>query len=559
VGGDKDGHPGVDEKVLLQSLNLSRQKLLKIFQDQLKEVKATLSLVSQKNLLKSVARLEKELSTLRTVRAGDGERVCRLRGTLNSLKAEYATVFGSCHPQIRRMSQLLRTFPGFVVPLELRESSDVLMSQPPRGKSLAIERMLATIAKISKGEDPRWYARGFIISMAGSLEHILAATRKQKAAFGQIRLPIIPLFEEPGSLAQSDQIMREMLAQPEIRKSAQKYWDSMVEMMVGYSDSSKEAGVLASRLAIAEALPKLEKVCEKARLTPVFFHGSGGSVDRGGGSIEDQTAWWPRSALARYKVTVQGEMVERSLATPEIAERQIEKIVESAIRGLQKKTRFVHHASLDAFAQKISKSYGEKIQSPAFLKAVEAATPYSYLNLLKIGSRPAKRSVQLTVKGLRAIPWVLCWTQTRVLFQTWWGVGSAWEETSAADKKSLKKAFREEPVFNSYVKALGFTLAKVEMPILKVYLDHSSLSAEEAQQILTEFKTELEKTVRFYFEICGKKDFMWFRPWLGESIQLRSPMIHPLNILQILAKKDHDVHLLRLTVTGISSGMLTTG
>ncbi|MNS89517.1 Phosphoenolpyruvate carboxylase [compost metagenome] len=190
---------------------------------------------------------------------------------------------------------------------------------------------------------------------------------------------------------------------------------------------------------------------------------------------------------------------------------------------------------------------------------VEAATPYSYLNVLKIGSRPSKRAKQLQVSGLRAIPWVLCWTQTRVLFPTWWGVGSAWTELSSTQKNSLKKSFKSDAVFTSYVRALGFTLAKIEIEIFRMYLETSTLAAKEKSRIYSEFAEEFERTKTCFRELTSQKDYLWYKPWLAESIYLRSPMIHPLNLLQIIAKQEKDHSLLRVTVTGISSGMLTTG
>ncbi|MNJ96778.1 Phosphoenolpyruvate carboxylase [compost metagenome] len=560
VGGDKDGHPGVDEKVLLQSLTLSRQRILAVFLGQLNEIRKTLALFRAPSLLKTLGTLEKQARSLRLPQRQDGQRVLRLRILLAQFRQDYENQVGAVHPSLRRLRQLCHVFPGLVVPLELREASDVLMSKSKGKKKLPIEKMLSTIESLSRGGDPRWYARGFIISMTESMAHIQAAAEKQRAVFhGDLRLPIIPLFEEASSLADSDKIMKEMTQDPQIKKAATKFWDGLIEMMVGYSDSAKEAGVLASRLAIAEALPRLEKVCESAKLTPLFFHGSGGSIDRGGGSIEDQTAWWPKSALRRYKGTIQGEMVERTLATPAIAERQLSQIFESASEGLEKNQAFTKDPVLAIFAQNISAAYREQITSPAFLKMVEAATPYSYLNVLKIGSRPSKRTKQLTVSGLRAIPWVLCWTQTRVLFQTWWGVGSAWESLNTSQRSALKKSFQKDAVFTSYVKALGFTLAKIELEVWQLYLDQSSLSETEKKNVFLQFKTEYEKTLRCFRELTGHQELLWFRPWLAESIRLRSPMIHPLNILQILAKKEKDVHLLRVTVTGVASGMLTTG
>jgi phosphoenolpyruvate carboxylase len=329
--------------------------------------------------------------------------------------------------------------------------------------------------------------------------------------------------------------------------------------MVGYSDSAKEGGVLASRIAIASALPKLEKVCQKAGLETLFFHGSGGSIDRGGGSIEDQTAWWPRSALQNYKVTIQGEMVERSLATPEITKGQLEKILKSVSARLQEPSQDFKNEVLSDFALRVSACYRNQITSPEFLNLIERATPYSYLHYLKIGSRPAKRAAQLQVSGLRAIPWILCWTQTRVLFPTWWGTGQAWAQSSDEQKAQIKKSFAVEPVFTSYIKALGFTLAKIEMAVWKMYLTKSSLEPEQAQKAFATFEEELNRTKTFFYEVTGQTNWLWFRPWLAESILLRSAMIHPLNLLQIIAEHEKDGALLRTTVTGIASGMLTTG
>ncbi len=562
VGGDKDGHPGVNEKTLTQSLTLSRQMILRTLHNELSKIRETLDLFPHKELWKKLMALEKSATRLRILKVSDAKAVRTFRVDFANFKNSYLQKLGAPHPHLQRIGHLLHAFPALVVPLELRESSDVLMSpkdQRVKKEKLAIYRMLATVEKYSRGGDPRWYARGFIISMASSLEHIQAAASFQKAVFGRSRLPIIPLFEEAGSLAKADQIITSFVNEPALKKDAVELWEGRLEMMVGYSDSSKEAGVLASRLAISEALPKLEKVCEKAKLTPVFFHGSGGSVDRGGGSIEDQTSWWPRSALRLYKVTVQGEMVERYMATAAIARQQIEKIRQSAARGLEKKFTAEKNRMLEEFAQKVSAQYRASVTADEFLRMVEAATPYSYLSYLKIGSRPSKRSAQLSVKGLRAIPWILCWTQTRVLFPTWWGVGSAWQQSSAEQKKALKKSFRNNPVFTSYIKALGFTLAKVELAVFSMYLEQSGLAPEQIRKARQDFAAEFEKTLRCHTEISGQKNPLWFRPWLGESIVLRSPMIHPLNLLQILAEKRKDKQLLRLTVTGISSGMLTTG
>ena len=411
----------------------------------IKEIRQTLDLFSAVDLRKKLSALEKQVHALKSIKTGDAARVHTLRKSLQSFATAYEKFVGSRHPSLLLLLQTMQTFPGMVVPLELRESSDVLMSKTVSGKKLAIEKMLSTVARISKGGDPRWYARGFIISMTESIEHIRMAAKKQREAFGAIRLPTIPLFEEASSLKDSDQIVKAMTQDSQILQAAKKHWDGQIEMMVGYSDSSKEAGVLFSRLSIASALPRLEKVCATAGLRSVFFHGSGGSIDRGGGSIEDQTAWWPRTALQNYKVTVQGEMVERSLATPQITRGQLTHIIDSVSSRLQKPIDEFKDETLTQFAEKVSQNYRAQITSPDFLKLIERATPYSYLHYLKIGSRPSKRTAQLKVSGLRAIPWILCWTQTRFFFPHGGELAALGSRQVLPKRPKLKKHFRMSP------------------------------------------------------------------------------------------------------------------
>jgi phosphoenolpyruvate carboxylase len=260
-----------------------------------------------------------------------------------------------------------------------------------------------------------------------------------------------------------------------------------------------------------------------------------------------------------FKTTVQGEMVQRSLATPEIFSSQIEGILQQAARPKEPRLSAALRGALEWFSGRVRERYEQRVRSEGFLELVKQTTPYPYLDLLNIGSRPVKRSGKLSLDNLRAIPWILCWTQTRVLFPTWWGVGSTWKESDRARRTLLKRLYRKSALFRSFVKLLGFTLAKVELPVWRMYLDASGLGKEHVEAAFVDFEREFRLTGGFVREVSGQKNFLWFRPWLGTSIQLRAPMIHPLNLLQILSLEVRDTKLLRETVTGIACGMLTTG
>lgn len=557
VGGDKDGHPGVNEKTFLDSLHLSRRLILRFLEGRLGEAWRAAEVAGvHSELRKDHGRIKKEIISLRRVNSGDGKRILRLRETLRDFSALCSRAVGAAHPALQEIQNLVRMFPALVVPLEFRESSDQL---PGAKKNLQapICRMLAALARVAEGGDPRWYVRGFIVSMTESINHIRLAAFLARRALGQLRIPVIPLFEQAEALDQSPVIVRQMLKDRLLAASRKKYWQGYLEVMVGYSDSSKQSGVLPSRLKIAENMHRLDRLCRSAGVTPLFFQGSGGSVDRGGGSIGEQTAWWPSGALKNYKVTIQGEMVERSMASPEITWRQLQRIAASAGRWRNAKS-YTPAPAAKRFSQRVASAYQTQVSDPAFLHLIAAATPYLFLDRLHIGSRPTKRaSGLLNVGSLRAIPWVLCWTQTRVLFPTWWGVGSAWKESSAAEKRQLRLAYHKDPVFTVFVRALSYTVAKIEMPIWRLYLESSSLSAGEKAAAIQDFSRELAAVKNLLLALRPKKENE--REWLYESIRLRSPMIHPLNLLQLLALKHNEPELLRITVTGIANGMVATG
>jgi len=559
VGGDKDGHPGVDEKVFLESLQVSRHLILEFCHRRLHSALEPLEGPQFSALRKRIQKFKKLLRSLEEVKPGDGSCIVKIAASLQDLAAFSLRTVGCLHPEIGEIQELLEIFPALVVPLEFRESSDVLMSSPD-GQGLAIDRMLKKLSQISRGAPAVWYVGEFIISMADCMDHIRVAAHLVKKNLGVVALPIVPLFEQAHAQDKAVAIINEMLNDRGFRSALKKYWGNHLEVMLGYSDSSKESGVLPSRLKVAETMYALEDFLKRKKVQARFFQGSGGSSDRGGGTIEEQTSWWPSSALKNYKVTIQGEMVERSFANSAITWGQLEKICFYA--GQWRKTqnrKNIQSPAVDEFAEKVAHHYQSQVSSEDFLRMVELATPYRFLSLIKIGSRPTKRSKTVSVSGLRAIPWIMCWTQTRILFPVWWGLGSAWEESTPVQRRFLQKAAKRHPVFATYIKVLSFTLIKTELAVWRMYLEESALDRDAKERAWQEFSAEYAKTLQCAYALVGKKDLLSWRPWLQESVRLRSPMIHPLNLLQILAMKNKNADLLRVTVVGISSGMMTTG
>lgn len=555
VGGDKDGHPGVDEHTLTASLQLSRDHLEHYLKLQIQALEDWTHLFRRPEIDLGLTQFKLQCRKIRLIRPRDGENLGVLKKSFRTLQSAIAEEFQSPPKAILRIEQLFKIFPGLVIPLELREDSGILVGSKDHS-SLAIFKMLKKIRVISGKTDPCAYARGFIVSMSKSAEHITLANRISKKAIGSFLMPIVPLFEQKVDLEAAPEILSALFRTRVFRKIIRTQWNNTFEVMLGYSDSAKDAGVLPSRLAISKAMQEIEKVGKKFKVRIVFFQGSGGSIDRGGGRIGDQMSSWSASAIETYKATLQGEMVERTFAHPDIFKSQVFQISHARTKKVSARSS---SQILGAFSKEIEKHYRGTVGDEAFLQLIEKATPYSFLSALKMGSRPTKRSTELRLTSLRAIPWILCWTQTRVLFPTWWGVGSAWNGFSVKLKSNLKKAYRDHPTFHAYIYALAFTLAKVELAVFETYLETSNLDRETVERFRNLFRREYSATLKFIRELTGKNQLLWRRPWLGKSIELRAPMIHPLNLLEIIAQKENDLALLRVAVTGIASGMMTTG
>ncbi len=189
---------------------------------------------------------------------------------------------------------------------------------------------------------------------------------------------------------------------------------------------------------------KTDKLLRKYKLKPIFFHGAGGSIARGGGDVEEQLAWWPTTAIRNFKATIQGEVVFRIFATPELLQRQIEKV---AHQSLKKRAGSPPIKEIRQFAKLSSAHYKNILEEEDFLKVLEKATPYMKINTLNIGSRPSRRGSSIELSSLRAIPWVLCWVQNRLVLPAWWGLGSAWENLSPKEKLELIRIFKEVNYF----------------------------------------------------------------------------------------------------------------
>jgi phosphoenolpyruvate carboxylase len=555
VGGDKDGHPGVGPEQTRASLQLSRTRLLAFVRGPLlASAREDAALAGGEALLRSQADLDRALADLQRLDDGDGARIGTLYQAVEAFGEAYRRRVGSDPPAVTRLTNLLQIFPALVVPLELREERGHF------GDSDPIAAMMRALRDVAAGGRVDGYVRGCVVSMTCAASDLSEAQRLVDDTLGDGAVPVIPLFELPDVLRRATDILRDAWTDASFRRAVEAR--GHLEVMLGYSDTAKRMGMLASRVTIHQTMRGIANWAESEQLTPVFFHGHGGSVGRGGGRIEDLLATWPPAARTPYKYTLQGEMVERTLATPAILRRLVLKVAQ--VQHEPPAYREVSELGT-RLAQASEQEFKRVVGSASFGELRRAATPYARLAALTIGSRPVKRSgAQHGLETLRAIPWVLCWTQTRLLLHAWLGAGAAWracrDEPDASEQ--LLRASSEDPLLHSYLRLLAFTIAKTAPALWRCY--RTTLAPDSSAELVGQLDDSFDQAVDLARRVTGDAGLLPDRPWLEESIRYRAPMIHPLNLMQIeLLDKpswsEEDERLFRETVTGIAAGMLTTG
>lgn len=529
VGGDKDGHPGVNHKVFLGSLNKSREKILSYLKLKTKDL--------------GIQGLDSFFRSLKTCSPGEDK-------TIQLFKENILKSFD--HKNLRSeglIKGLFSLFPALVVPLEFREDSEEIKDDPS-----LLKGMIQALHDLNP-KNPTYYVRSLIISMTTSAEDLIRAQKLITDIFLEPLLPVVPLFERNQDLTNSPEIMKDLLQGP--YKKTLTFHKNTQEIMLGYSDSSKEGGVFSSRIQIQESMKNLEQVLTDHNIRPIFFHGTGGSLDRGGGPIEDQLSHWSPHALKRPKMTIQGESIDRLFSNDILTRANLRKAKNTAGNVLAAFESVSTNETLLKMKSMAESAYRNLLHQDLFLKTLNVASPYPFLKNLKLGSRPSKRSKGVSVSSIRAIPWILCWTQTRLLLPLWFGVGQAYQSLSSEERLSLKTHINQNPALRSYLRALILTLKKIEVEIWELYINSSSLDSTEKTDIINQITQELSLVKAMTQELSH--DSLTPPNWLTESINLRSPLISPLNILQTLAMESKNVKLLRLTVTGIALGMQSTG
>jgi len=427
----------------------------------------------------------------------------------------------------------------------------------------------------------------YIISMCRSVSDVLEAAvlLKEVGLLDASEEPcspvgIVPLFETIDDLQRGASILEAALDLPVYRRLVSARSDSQ-EVMLGYSDSNKDGGYLAANWALYRAELDLVETARKAGIRLRLFHGRGGTVGRGGGPSYDAILAQPPGAVSgSLRLTEQGEVIAAKYAEPRMARRNLETLVAATLEsslldmeGLGDDAEQAYQV-LDELAALAHHAYGELVhRTPGFVDYFTASTPVSEIGALNIGSRPASRKQTTSISDLRAIPWVLAWSQSRVMLPGWYGTGSAFEQWIAADPENgsgrlevLQDLYRRWPFFSTVLSNMAQVLAKSDLGLAARYAQLVP-DPQLRDRVFEMIADEHQRTIRMHQLITEQDNLLADNPALARSVFNRFPYLEPLNHLQVeLLRRyrsgDDDELVQRgilLTMNGLASALRNSG
>ena len=525
--------------------------------------------------------------------------------SLRAHRGEHAGLFA-----VQRLLRRVETFGFHLATIDLRQHSHVhrsvlatLLGDPNWNDRPAADRLTQLRRVLEQGEEPAGSPDAqatrtlnvfqaiadcrarfgtaavgpYIISMTQGPDDIFAVLVLARwgglARSGHAPLDVAPLFETVPDLAAAPDVMRELLADPYYRAHlAERGMHQMV--MIGYSDSNKDAGIGASRWALHHAQTALVETAEQSGVDLTFFHGRGGTVSRGGGKITSAIlSAPPRSIRGRFRMTEQGEAINAKYGLRGIAMRTLEQTVSAvalatALPPAPESRERGWISMMDGIAQSSRAAYRALVyDDPQFVEYFRLATPIDVIQRMEIGSRPAARpsSAQGEIEQLRAIPWVFAWTQSRHLLPGWYGVGTALDGATARYGAALGEMARDWPFVRVLLDDVEMVLATTDLTIAARY---AHLAGKLGDRYFPRIRAEFDRTVANVLALKRETALLDSDPALQRSIRLRNPYVDPMSLLQVdllgrwraAGRPDNEVfRALLASVRGIAQGLQSTG
>lgn len=409
----------------------------------------------------------------------------------------------------------------------------------------------------------------YVISQATSAADVLAVEFLMSQAGVAHKPRVVPLFETLNDLTNGPDSLRKLFSAPGYLKRV----NHKQEIMVGYSDSAKDAGRLAASWAQYNAQEKMLEVAKEFGVELSYFHGKGGTVGRGGNpqTYAAVLAHPPSTIQGRFRITEQGEMIAFNFGEPRLAERTLDVYTAGVLRDAFRPKKEVDdswRAAMDTVSDVSCDTYRQVVRrEPAFVPYFRAATPELELGSLNVGSRPAKRNPKGGVESLRAIPWIFAWTQTRLNLPAWLGV----DALSTIPPETAKDMYENWNWFRTNVDLIETLIARTE-PLIAAAYDHHLVEDPKSLQLGQNLREKLEATTGALLGVTGRSSPAEDNKLLMRSLKLRNPYVDVLNVIQIEAlgrrrklelsgePEDEDLNdALKVAINGIAAGLRQSG
>ena len=620
IGGDRDGNPFVTPETTREALERARNTVLGHYILEIERVMEPLSSsrrqvdVSkefQQKLAEYADRMGEEPARLGRISATELYRrflayvTVRLRHTRESQENAYATArdFEEDLVLVSRsltenhgenlarlfldpLLRKVRTFGFHLATLDIRQHAQVhqpgIDENSPNADKAAVVDLFRQIAEWKK-LFPAVAIKNYVISGVESETDISVVI--ELAKLGGVRMAAsgedpglmpVPLFESIHSLRASAKIMRRLWSNPEYRRLLDS-WDGWQEVMLGYSDSNKDGGMLTSIWELYKAHRALHECARKHGIKLRLFHGRGGTVGRGGGPTHAAILAQPPGEFSgEIRMTEQGEVLNWKYSDPILAEWNLEIMIAASLEaltrpeGVSPDSKRDWESAMEQMSGDAYRFYRENIaENKDILTYFEQATPVNELENARLGSRPARRSASQRLDDLRAIPWVFGWMQSRHALPAWFGVGYALERYAAQGSKQeqqLRDMFSRFALFNDLIRNVELAMAKADLAIAHLYasLVRDEQLRERVWRIIAE---EFERTRRMLLVVKQQEKLLEKNPVLSRSIRLRNPYVDPISLIQVdlLRRRqsgDNSEELsyaLGATINGIAAGLHNTG
>jgi phosphoenolpyruvate carboxylase len=465
---------------------------------------------------------------------------------------------------------------------EIKGDGQAAFPAPPSEQTAAVLDTLRGIAALKRSYPSRAICN-YVISGARSVDDVMTLVWLAEMCGVKVAasseaddpgLMPVPLFESIEDLRNCPAICRSLWSNKDYGRLLDS-WDRRQEVMLGYSDSNKDGGMLTSIWEIYKAHRELHKVAHECGVRLRIFHGRGGTVGRGGGPTHRAIVAQPEGAFGgEIKVTEQGEVLNWKYAEPILAERNLELMIAASLEALvrpgKSESSDEWEAALELMSQDAFAYYREKIFDNAdIIPYFEQATPVLEFDQVKIGSRPARRSDSRGIQDLRAIPWVFGWMQSRHVLPAWFGVGWALEKFvggGVSNERLLESLMQRFPLFNDLIRNIEIGMAKADLTIARLYAD-LVLDDQIRERVFDMIEEEFTRTYKQVLRITGQSRLLETNPVMARSIQLRNPYVDPMSLIQVdlLRRKrggeesEELNYALAATINGIVAGLRNTG